>query len=724
VAVYMHFMERIDQGVDRFLSKTLSGYGEHLYVKLTWYWAMIACLCVAGMTLLSVLLNLKLLSLYGMILLAIYAIVLPSPFWVRAFNKLFFYFLLSVIIITFVFILLLGGILQSAGLFMVGLTCAISSFLLGRMRWTVILFGIYVAGLVAAVVLQPILSITSELSPEINRLYFVINIIWMTGSSFGFIMFYLGERSKSESREVNRLKELEKARNSIYTSITHEFRTPLTIIRGLSEQIREEKGTEIEKRTRSIESNVVKMTDLLDQVLDFSRVQSGSLPVHRVYGDLVPYMDEICQGFFPLAEKKQIRFQFLSDLESCLVEFEPVILRHITRNLLSNAFKFTPRGKSVELILQVENKEPGLVHQERMIIKVVDTGIGMKEEELGKIFDRFYRIRKDEDSIPEGSGLGLTFTRELVSLLEGQISVSSKPGAGSEFIVSLPLITTREHQDIEKKTDQAHSTNEAALSTSITNARKEPLLLIVEDNKDLMEYLISVLEPDYRILAARNGEEGLGHAIRSIPDIILSDVMMPVMDGFAMLEKIRQDHRTSHIPVILLTARGDITSRLEGLAKDANDYLAKPVNREELMLRLKGLLSSRLKMQQYFASEDFAKMAGKPFPLEISFIEQVQKIVDQNLANQEFSISMLCREMHMSRTQVYRKFNALTNQSVNGYIRTLRLKRAKHLLENSELSVSEVAYSVGFKDLSHFSRSFTHEFKVKPSEIKHHQAHH
>lgn len=710
----MHFIERIDLGVERFLSRNLSGHGEYLYMKLIWYWTLIACLCVAGMTILSFLLHLKLLSLYGLVLLAAYAIVLPSPLLVRAFNRLVFYFLLSVIIITLVFILLLGGILQSAGLFMVGLTCAISSFLLGKIRWTIQLFGIYVAGLVAAVVLQPILSITSELSPEMNRLYFVINIIWMTGSSFGFIMFYLGERSKSESREVNRLKELEKARNSIYTSITHEFRTPLTIIRGLSEQIREDKGKEIEKRTRSIESNVVKMTDLLDQVLDFSRVQSGSLPVHKVYGDLVPFIDEICNGFFPLAERKQIRFQFLSDLESCLVEFDPVILRHIIRNLLSNALKFTPREKSVELILQVENREPVPIHQEWITINVVDTGIGMKEEELGKIFDRFYRIRKDENPLPEGSGLGLTFTRELVSLLEGQISVSSKPGAGSKFIVTLPFITPRDH---------AHSLNKAAMSTSLTNTGKEPLLLIVEDNMDLMDYLMSVLESDYRILTARNGEEGLEHAILSIPDIILSDVMMPLMDGFAMLEKIRQDHRTSHIPVILLTARADITSRLEGLSKDASDYLAKPVNREELKLRLKGLLANRLKMQQYFASEDFAKMAGTPYPREVSFIEQVHKIVDQNLADQEFSISTLLREMHMSRTQLYRKFNALTNQSVNGYIRILRLKRAKHLLENSELSVSEVAYSVGFKDLSHFSRSFTKEFNVRPSEIKHNQAH-
>jgi DNA-binding response OmpR family regulator len=361
-------------------------------------------------------------------------------------------------------------------------------------------------------------------------------------------------------------------------------------------------------------------------------------------------------------------------------------------------------------------------------IKVQDNGPGIPPEHLLKIFDRFYTIVENNKNPESGMGLGLALTRELVKLLGGTIIAESTPGSGSTFTVQLPVTNNAPIKEMSALSDAQEKISLIRTTIPIKKSKaadyqgskhEKPILLIVEDSFDLVDYLSAILKNDFHLETAQNGNEGLQKAFDCIPDIILSDVMMPEMDGITMLGKLKSDQRTSHIPVVMLTAKADIASKLEGLERGADDYLAKPFNEAELQVRLKNLIDLRKMLQQRYASmEPLPKTDDKAVIIEDTFMMKVRSIMEAHLDNDQFGIRELCLEIGMSRAQLYRKFKSLTDTTVNDYLMNFRLFKAKELLLNSGLNVSEVAYETGFKNLSHFSRSFKESFGVTPGSIR------
>jgi CheY-like chemotaxis protein len=354
-------------------------------------------------------------------------------------------------------------------------------------------------------------------------------------------------------------------------------------------------------------------------------------------------------------------------------------------------------------------------------IQVGDTGEGISADKLPHIFDRFFQAESRSEHHQQGSGIGLALVREYVHLLGGTIGVESQPGAGTTFTVRLPVHREGPPAPARIQLESAGATDlPAAVPLEVALDQSErPLLLVVEDNADVIYYLRSLLHEQYRVVTAANGEEGLHLARTHIPDIIISDIMMPVMDGLTLLDRLKSDPLTSHIPVIMLTARADQSSRLSGLERGAEAYLAKPFQPEELFIRLRKLLELRQLLRERYASLDQEQRATTPaFALEDQFMTRVREILALHLDDESFGIAELCRELAMSRTQVYRKFAALTDMTVNQYLRRYRLYEARKLLRETDLSVGQVALEVGLPNLSYFSRAFTETFGVNPSQVE------
>jgi DNA-binding response OmpR family regulator len=406
-----------------------------------------------------------------------------------------------------------------------------------------------------------------------------------------------------------------------------------------------------------------------------------------------------------------------------MMDYDADKFMHIATNLLSNALKYTQSGGSVSVTAGASGEL-----NKMFILKVQDNGPGIPSDQLPLIFDRFYTVSENYGSSENGTGLGLALTKELVKLMEGTIGVESEPLKGTTFTVQLPVTNKAVIKEMSGFSDihekiilkkAAYEKSKIQTGETIPVKPEQPILLIVEDSPDLVDYLSAILKNDYHIETAQNGKEGLQKAYEYIPDIILSDVMMPEMDGIAMLGILKTDQRTSHIPVVMLTAKADIASKLEGLERGADEYLAKPFNEEELLVRLKNLVDLRKTLRQRYASmEPLPQTDDKAVIMEDAFMMKVRSIMEAHLDNDQFGIRELCLEIGMSRAQLYRKFKSLTDTTVNDYLQNFRLFKAKEMLIHSPLNVSEVAYETGFKNLSHFSRSFKEAFGVTPGSIK------
>ncbi|MBC7774974.1 MAG: helix-turn-helix domain-containing protein, partial [Phycisphaerae bacterium] len=533
-----------------------------------------------------------------------------------------------------------------------------------------------------------------------------------------------------ETREAERVKELDVVKTQLYTNITHEFRTPLTIILGMAQQVLDNPKEHFRNGMDMILRNGQNLLKLVNELLDLSKLESGKMSLQMVQGDVVQFLRYISESFHSLSESRKSHLHFLSELDSLVIDYDPEKLRQIVSNLLSNALKFTPAGGNVYFSVGIRESDN---NASSLLIKVKDTGIGIPESQLPHIFDRFYQVDDSSTRPGEGSGIGLALTKELVKLMEGEITVKSPPtGAkkGSEFAVVLPIMRSSERgiQDLKPilqipnieslvlpSKDSAHAT--ASIPPS-----KQPLILLVEDNADVVAYTASCLQ-GYRLAVGKDGQEGLDIATEIIPDLIISDVMMPVMDGFELCRKLKTDERTSHIPVIILTAKADMDSKLEGLERGADAYLEKPFNKEELLVRTRKLLELRSQLQQHYL-----KSAGltegaviiKDIPnlekSEDAFVQKVKASVESHLADFEFNVEQLCKEVHMSQSQLQRKLDALTGFSPNQFIRNIRLNKAKELLRNPELSITAVAFDCGFNDPGYFSRVFKQELGVTPLE--------
>ncbi len=565
---------------------------------------------------------------------------------------------------------------------------------------------------------------------------YVLLIVGMLYGIFRFLIhrFQLQSQLTYEKKEANRLKDLDKFKNRLYTNLTHEFRTPLTVILGMSDQLSESNLQSDKLDTEKIiqgfsliRRNGQNLLRLINQLLDLSKLEDNSFKIKFEQGDIVHYLRYITESFQSFADNQQLSLQFHSSTNSLIMDHDKEQVKQVMTNLISNSLKFTPAGG--EVIVNVTQK------LDQLIIEVKDSGIGIAPADLPYVFDRFYQVDDTTTREGEGTGIGLAHAMELVKLMSGDISAKSKLGKGTVFTVSIPI--TRRTELIPKVKDRGlsigpinvpqndlYSVEENSLKTQNSKLKTLQNLLIIEDNPDVVVYLKSCLENQYQIEVAPNGQIGIDKAIENIPDIIISDVMMPEKDGFQVCDTLKNDERTSHIPIILLTAKADAESKIAGLRRGADAYLSKPFDKEELMVRLEKLAELRQRLQAKYAGVSFdktpenvsSKSTNKLSDLEDAFIQKVLGIIEENYSDENFALPQLCQEVGMSRSQLFRKMKAVTNTSPSQFIRNYRLTKAKFLLETTNLNVSEVAWQVGYKDLAHFSKSFLSAFGQLPSD--------
>lgn len=521
------------------------------------------------------------------------------------------------------------------------------------------------------------------------------------------------QKSKEVQLEVDNLKKFDTIKNNFYTNITHEFRTPLTVIMGMNENI---EGHQKEKSL--IRRNSKNLLQLINQLLDLSKIESASLKLQKKQGDIIKYLQYLGESFSSMATDKGIQLTFYSEEEELMMDYDDVKLQHIIYNLLSNALKFTFEGGKVIMHLQkiLQEEKPYL----KLIIK--DTGIGIPENKIVHIFDRFYQIEHSRDKQESGTGIGLALVKDLVQLMEGELEVKSQEGKGSVFTVYLPIETKHSFTEEITQTIQAKvplPIKETVDSTDLTKNNLEsdlPILLIIEDNRDVITYIQSLLDKQYIIYIAENGQVGIEQAISLVPDIIISDVMMPIKSGYEVCERLKREEQTSHIPIILLTAKSTQKDKMDGLKYGADAFLVKPFYKEELLLRIEQLVTIRQRLQQRYAVNIAAPPVDRP--IESIFLEKVLTSIDQHLNDTTFGVTDLATSLAMSKSQVYRKLKALTGRTPSYYIRITRLKKGKELLETTQLNISEIAYEVGFTDPNYFSRTFQQEFGKSPSDFR------
>lgn len=550
-------------------------------------------------------------------------------------------------------------------------------------------------------------------------LYFLL-----TGASL-YLLYRYQLRQRLQLQEAERLKELDQFKNRFFTNITHEFRTPLTVILGVTNQLRKKDSAltqgESPHKLDLIRRNGENLLRLINQLLDLAKLESDELRINYVLGDVLPYLRYIAESLHSLANVRNVMLQVRSDHAPIMMDYDPERLQQIVYNLLSNAIKFTPTGGQVMLEAKAATDEQRARH---LILRVSDTGVGIPASDLSRIFDRFQQADHLAKAHTGGTGIGLALTRELVHAMGGEISVESKLGEGTIFQVVLP-IHRRAPMAALGETDPINEAKEylQELAASPANAKDgRPQLLIMEDNPDVVEYLSSCLHDTYELTFAYNGRIGIETALEQVPDLIISDVMMPEKDGFEVCDTLKNDERSSHIPIVLLTARAGVEDRIAGLRRGADAYLAKPFHEEELRVTLENLFDLRRRLQQKYQDTVFeittapTTTASAADP-ESEFLVRARSAVIEHLSDASFTVGDLCQELAMSQPQLHRKLTALTGKNATLFIRSLRLAKAREMLQAGGKNVSEVAYEVGFSDPKYFSRVFTEEFGLPPSKI-------
>ncbi len=633
-------------------------------------------------------------------------------------------------LMTFYAILKLGGIATSGGLIYAGIANVLATIPRQKNWLPISMFSIFSVWVVLVVVLKPWLHVPDQMTPGLNSILWMSQSVILIGTELGFVLRFIRKQQKLEELEAEHLREINEFKDRFFTNITHEFRTPLTIIDGMADLIKTNPERWIETGLKKIKSNSGILLRLVNQMLNLAKAEAGSISLNFVRRDINKYLAYLIEQYQSEALRRKLDLKFMSSGDVIELDFDPEKLMHIIANIVSNALKYTPEGGRVEIATEV------LDNGKMLSIQIRDTGIGIEREHLDHLFDRFYRI--EHQLSPGGTGIGLALTKELVQLLHGTISVKSTIGEGTEFSVLLPIThnapvsETPETTDLTTvKGDKYENISPAEVSLSPGHSpghlqpadhafpTKLPLLLIVEDNPDVVLYLQAILRYEYRTEVAGNGKIGHEKALEILPDIILSDVMMPFMDGIEMLEKVKNDIRTSHIPVVMLTAKADIDSRLTGLERGADAYLAKPVDEKELHIQLKNLVELRKRLYERYSSLDkIPETSDACIRKEDEFMMKVRQVLETNLKDDEFGIIKLCSILGVSHAQLYRKFKSVSNKTIADYFKALRLHRAKELLSTTDLNITEVTFSVGFKSLAYFSREFTHEFGINPREYR------
>jgi signal transduction histidine kinase/DNA-binding NarL/FixJ family response regulator len=558
--------------------------------------------------------------------------------------------------------------------------------------------------------------------------------------------FKIKSELEKKEFEAKKLHEVDEIKTRFFTNISHEFRTPLTLILGPAKQLSEQLKDEAAKtKADLIHRSAKNLNRLVDELLDISKIESGEMKLKACPLNLVKIVKESALSFSSLAERRKITFSINSTIDELVAYVDRNKVDKILSNVLSNAFKFTPEGGKVEIeihihpefisgsqsvsVTSVNIKIPKQVRDDRFVeISIRDTGIGIPENQIDKIFDRFYQVDGSHTREHEGTGIGLALTKELVELHKGRIEVESKEGRGSIFKIIFQLGKTHLKpediceelcvEDITTSEPEEFNVTEDFHKPEIELAEK-PVLLIVEDNPDVRNYISMILGNEYRIFEAKDGEEGLDKAFECSPDLIISDVMMPKMDGFQLCKQLKTDLRTSHIPVIMLTAKATMQDKINGLEIGADEYIMKPFDADELKARIKNLLEQRKRLHEHFNKYGFADTEKKNITsADQKFLAKVVNFIDEYISDTSFGVEVLAEKSAVSQSLLYKKIISLTGTSPNELIKKLRLNKAAKLIESNSGNVSEIALEVGFHNPSYFADCFKKQFGVAPSQYR------
>lgn len=571
----------------------------------------------------------------------------------------------------------------------------------------------------------------------------LLSILPLLGSSWAFLIYSLillgvvyyiltnrlnrlrlQDQAEMDKLEAERLKELDQIKGDFFSNVTHEFRTPLTLILGHLEQViptmRDERA---KKELQVVQRNARHLEKLINQLLDISKLESNKMELELRHGDVIQFIGDITETFRSLAERKNLALKFQNEIRDLEMDFDPDKVELIFFNLLSNAFKFTEKGTISVKIDKIEKNGRDYVE-----VGVQDTGIGIVEEQIPKVFDRYYQSQNSRWRKNKGTGIGLALVKELVELHEGEISLKSISGVGTEITVHLPAYAKLKMEDGKvvdipslkpelPAEDASKEVQEAAFTESDIEASN--IILVVEDNAEIRDFLRLTLEPEYKVFEAEDGEAGLQRAMEIIPDLVLSDVMMPNMDGFELTGALKKNEKTSHVPVILLTAKAATESKIQGIEIGADAYVPKPFSSKELKATINNLVESRRKLKEKFSRQLLIRPDRVEEPsMEEKFLIKVREVVQEHLDDEHFSVEELSRKVGMSRAQIHRKLSALTGKSASRFVRSYRLQHAMQLLESHSGTVSEIAYKVGFSSPAYFTKCFSEEYGMSPSQVR------
>ncbi|MGB1242361.1 MAG: hybrid sensor histidine kinase/response regulator transcription factor [Chitinophagales bacterium] len=543
---------------------------------------------------------------------------------------------------------------------------------------------------------------------------------------FSGILFYsLFDKVNRIRNEKRRFEELDHLKSRFFANISHEFRTPLTLVLGPVEQVMKKQKNEQDKTLLQMaHRNAQRLLQLINQLLDLSKLEGGKMELKASKQNFIPLLKGITLSFESYADRKDIRLHFASQKNEIKLYIDPDKIEKIFYNLLSNAIKFTNEQGEIAVLL-TEQKE-------WVEIQVQDSGIGIQASRLPHIFNRFYQVDSSETREQEGTGIGLALVKELVELHKGHIRAESTITKGTTFTILLPKGKKHLKESeileeviplIKKKNNLSTSTilqddNSNVTPTGLPFNKTLPTVLVIEDHADVRAYIRQYLMASFQVLEAINGQEGIEKALEHLPDLIISDVMMPKKNGYEVCQTLKTDQRTSHIPVILLTAKAAQEEKLEGLETGADDYLVKPFDTKELEVRARNLIEVRRKLRKQFANSPIIEPATiQTNPVDQAFLEKVCTTIEAHLSDEQFGVEVLAEAVGMSRVHLNRKLKALTDQSANKFIRNLRLQKAAELLRQKTGNVSEIAFEVGFSSTSYFVKCFRDKYGVTPGNF-------
>jgi len=534
-------------------------------------------------------------------------------------------------------------------------------------------------------------------------------------------------------RDAEQSKHLDEMKLNFFTNVSHELRTPITlIISPLNNMIKNETDGDNKNMLELIQRNATRLLNMVNQILDFRKMDENQQQLNLLTGDIVEFVKNICNTFNQLVSK-DITLTFYSSVGYLFMSFDDDKIGKIINNLLSNAYKFTSAGGRIDVSMRViYNNDSERTKEDMLEIRVSDTGEGIDDEEKKHVFDRFYQVHSEKGQTYGGSGIGLSLVKTFVDMHGGTLSVSDNPGGGTVFVIYLPIHndSTQTVVRTEELSEKSNEEVRLVLNHDEKNVTKKDIpaipvyaslaktdVLVVDDSDDFLSFMTEVLTADYNVRVAHNGIEALKLVAEKKPDIILSDVMMPEMDGNQLCRELKSDINTSGIPFIILTARMAQEHKIEGLENGADDYITKPFNMDLLNLKIQNLIKWHKGPRQKLITPKIKQ-------LEITSVDQqmvndATKYVEDNLDNTDISVETLSADLNMSRVQLYKRLLSVTGTTPSEFIRTIRLQHAEQLLRQSQQGVSEIAYQVGFNNPRYFSKYFTEMYGVTPSLYKH-----